>query len=129
MSLDIRRDDYDYDLVRKMVGIWRRAASLILNGDYYPLTPYHRSPGRWVVRQFDSPERGCGLVQGIRLPESPRESMVVKLRGISPGGEYLFENPETGETREVEGDDLSSAGFPLQLPRRSGVIWFYRNRK
>jgi len=129
MSLDIRRDDYDYGLVRKMVGIWRRAAGLILNGDYYPLTPYHRSPDRWVVRQFDSPERGCGLVQGIRLPGSPRETMVIKPRGIMPDGEYLFENPETGEKREVNGEDLTSRGFPLRLPRRSGVIWFYRNWK
>ena len=28
-----------------MIGIWRRAADLMLYGDYYPLTPFHRSAG------------------------------------------------------------------------------------
>ena len=45
-KLDIRRDDYDYTLAKSMIDIWRRASDLMLNGDYYPLTPFHRSAGK-----------------------------------------------------------------------------------
>lgn len=126
MSLDIRRDDYDYGLVRKMVNIWRRASSLMLWGDYYPLTPYHRSADQWVVRQFDCPETGCGLIQGIRLPASPHEALTIHPKGIRPDTTYIFENPETGETRDIPGEDLIRNGFTFELPPRSGAIWFYR---
>jgi alpha-galactosidase len=128
MSLDIRRDDYDYDLVRRMVEIWRRASTLILQGDYYPLTPFHRSAQRWVIRQFDWPERGCGLIQCIRLPESPLGAMTVKPEGIRSNEDYLFDNPETGETRDIPGEKLISDGYKMQLAPRSGAIWFYRTR-
>jgi hypothetical protein len=125
-SLDIRRDDHDYELALKMIGIWRRASVMLLNGDYYPLTPFHRSAGKWVVRQFDCPEMERGLVQAIRLQESPQEKLVVNLRVIHPGKTYEFENPETGETRAIEGEVLSRKGFGFELPARSGSIWFYR---
>ena len=125
-KLDIRRDDYDYALAKRMIEIWRRASDLMLNGDYYPLTPFHRSAERWVVRQFDSPETGRGLIQGIRLPASPEETATVHPAGISPGSTYFLENAETGETREVSGADLIDDGFTFALPKRSGAIWFYR---
>ena len=40
LGMDIRRDDYDYALSKKMIAIWRRASDLILYGDYYPHTPF-----------------------------------------------------------------------------------------
>ncbi len=42
--IDIARDDYDFELMKRMLVLWRRAAELMLDGDYYPLTPIHRSP-------------------------------------------------------------------------------------
>ena len=125
-KLDIRRDDYDYALAKSMIDIWRRASDLVLNGDYYPLTPFHRSAERWVVRQFDSPETGRGLIQGIRLPASPEETATVHPAGISPGSMYFLDNAETGETREISGSNLINDGFTFALPKRSGAIWFYR---
>ena len=83
-TLDIRRDDYDYALARKMIAIWRRASDLILYGDYYPHTPFHRSAEQWVAWQFDCPETGCGLVQGIRFPASPQETLTIHPKGIRP---------------------------------------------
>ncbi|MFH1006793.1 MAG: alpha-galactosidase [Candidatus Latescibacterota bacterium] len=125
-GLDIRRDDYDYPLARKMIDIWRKASDLILTGDYYPLTEFHHSAERWVVWQFDRPETGCGLLQGIRFPESPDETFTVPLRGILSDAVYFFENPETGETRLTSGAALIRDGFPFSLPKRSGALWFYR---
>ena len=125
-TLDIRRDDYDYALARKMIAIWRRASDLILYGDYYPHTPFTRSAKEWVARQFDCPEAGCGLVQGIRLPASPEETITIRPKGIRPDARYFFENAETGETRDISGEELIHTGFTFTLPARSGAIWFYR---
>ena len=124
--IDISRDDYDYDLMKKMLGIWRRAAELMLSGDYYPLTPIHRTPEKWVARQFDCPETGRGFIQGIRLPACPEETLVVHPKAIRPDAVYLFENPETGETKELAGHAVERDGFTFALPKRQGAIWFYR---
>ncbi|HEY3285084.1 MAG TPA: alpha-galactosidase [Armatimonadota bacterium] len=125
-SFDIRRDDYDTAVVRQMVGLWRQAAPILLDGDYYPLTPFSRDPFRWVAWQFDRPERGDGMLQGIRLAACQEQTLTVTLRGLEPGAEYLFENPETGEQRHLSEADLSRDGFTLSLPPRSGAIWLYR---
>ena len=124
--IDIRRDDYDFGLLLKMLGLWRRAAELMLNGDYYPLTPIHRSAERWVARQFDCPEVGRGFIQGIRLPACAEETLVVYPRGLRSEAVYRFENPETGETQELAGQVLEQRGFTFALPKRQGAIWFYQ---
>jgi len=125
-TLDIRRDDYDFPLARKMIAIWRRASALILYGDYYPHTPFHRSAEKWVVWQFNCPETGCGLLQGIRFPASPQETLTVHPKGFQPDAMYVFENAETSETRDIAGEVLIRDGFTFVLPARSGAIWFYR---
>jgi len=125
-SLDIRREDYDFVLAAKMIDIWRRLAEVMLHGDYYPLTPYHRSSGQWVARQFDRPEEGRGFIQGIRLPKAPEATLVVYPRGLRPDVAYRFENPETGETRELTGAAVQQNGFVFALPPRAGAVWLYQ---
>ncbi len=124
-GLDIERDDYDYGLAQKMIEIWRRASELLLYGDYYPHTPFHRDPKRWVAWQFDSPESGLGFIQGIRLPQSPEKSISLFPKNVSEGAVYTFENLETKETQEISGEELTSHGFTIALEKRSGAIWFY----
>ena len=124
--IDIRRDDYDFDLLKQMIDLWRRASDLMLHGDYYPHTPFHHRAEEWVVWQFDSPETGRGFIQGIRLPKCPEESITIRPKEVCPAATYSFENPETGETREFSGTALSEDGFTIRLPKRSAGIWFYR---
>jgi hypothetical protein len=47
-------------------------------------------------------------------------------KALDPYVEYVLENAETGETRQIPGSSLMSGGFSFELPRRSGAIWFYR---
>jgi alpha-galactosidase len=124
-TLDIHRGDYDFALAGELIALWRRAAETMLHGDYYPLTPFSKSPEAWVVWQFDQPEYGKGLIQGIRLADCPLECIPVHPQAFLPGRRYRFENPELGEIQEVAGDTLLQDGFTLQLPARSGGIWFY----
>jgi alpha-galactosidase len=128
-SLDIRRDDYDFALAVKMIGVWRRVADLMIEGDFYPLTPHHRSSDQWVARQFDRPEEGRGFVQAIRLPAAVPESLTVYPRGLQTEAVYRLENPETGETREMTGAALQEQGFTITLPKRAGAIWMYQRMK
>lgn len=124
--IDINRDDYDFDLMKRMLGILRRAADLMLRGDYHPLTPIHRTPEQWVARQFDLPEEGGGFIQAIRLPACPQESLLVHPRAFRADADYLFENPENGEKRRLSGQAVLRDGFSFTLPRREGALWFYR---
>ena len=126
VTVDIRRDDYDYNLAADLEPIWRRAASLLLFGDYYPLTPFHKDPTQWVAWQFERTEEGNGFVQAIRLPESKQESLVVHLQGLDPSAEYRFEEPESGQTIVLTGERMAAQGFIFALPARTGQIWFYR---
>jgi alpha-galactosidase len=126
LGLDIKRDDYDFAESRKMIAVWRRAAGLILYGDYYPHTPFRRSPDQWVAWQFDSPEQGYGFVQAIRLPAAQEETLTIHPKALDSTVTYVFENGESGETRQLAGKDLTAGGFTLRLPARSGAIWFYR---
>lgn len=129
LGMDIKRDDYDYALAKKMIPIWRRASDLILYGDYYPHTPFERSADKWVAWQFDSPEKGRGFLQGIRLPEAKEGTFTIHPEAIDANAAYVFENEETGETRNIAGKDLIQTGFTFTLPARSGAIWFYRSIK
>ena len=37
-------------------------------------------------------------------------------------------NAETGDTKEMTGAELLSAGLAIELPPRTGAIWFYAQR-
>jgi hypothetical protein len=93
------------------------------------LTPFSRSSERWVVWQFDSPETGEGLIQGIRHRDCAEERITVVPKAIRADLQYSLENPETGERRDVAGVDLLREGWTFELPRRSGAIWFYRRKE
>jgi alpha-galactosidase len=125
-TLDIRRDDYDFALARQMIAVWRRAAPLMLHGDYYPHTPAHRNAAQWVAHQFDSPETGAGLLQAIRLPAAPDEKLTIFPHGLQAEARYVFEEAETGEIRDLSGEALIEDGFTFALPAREGSVWFYR---
>jgi alpha-galactosidase len=127
-TVDIRRDDYNFGVARKMIEVWRSVVDLMLYGDYYPHTPFHKRPDQWVAWQFDSPAAGEGFVQGVRLPAAPDETLTVYLKGIRTGASYVFSNPETGECKEIAGDVLARDGFTLALPPREGAVWIYRRK-
>lgn len=125
-TVDIRREDYDFALGRQLIALWRRAAPVLLHGDYYPLTPFDRSGERWVAWQFDRPEVGEGLLQGIRLAACPADSFTFQAKGLAPEAEYVLDNPETGDELGLSGATLMGEGLTVSLPARSGGVWFYR---
>lgn len=118
-----RNDTERFALTREMNAIWRRAAELELSCDYIPLTECRRSAEDWYAMQFDSPERGEGFFQAIRNTLSPDESFTLHLR-VDEDALYELEEPESGRRFSVSGKALAS--FTVTLPKRCGVIYFYR---
>ncbi|HEY6498051.1 MAG TPA: glycoside hydrolase family 36 protein [Streptosporangiaceae bacterium] len=133
-SYDIKSPVSNLGPIHQMIGIWRRAAELVVEGDYYPLSPAGRSGHDWVAAQFNRPPdlagRGApdGFIQAIRLAHCDQPALKVVPRGLRMDATYLLENPETGQQREVKGASLAQDGLVFDLPPRSGSIWFYTER-
>lgn len=121
----VEHDDTEehFELGRRFDPIWRRAADIMLNGDYYPLTECNKNPTEWYAMQFNDPIRRVGFIQTIRNIAVHEDT--ITLKPILGAASYEFENPETGERRTVTDIELKE-GFDVSIPKRSGIIWFYK---
>ncbi|MBQ6864132.1 MAG: alpha-galactosidase [Clostridia bacterium] len=116
-----------FELTRKMVPIWRKAATMQLSGDYYPLSECNNDPKDWYAVQFDCPEKHEGYIQIIRNTQAaqPRFNIRPKVR---PGRKYRLVNAVTGETVMLTSSQLEK-GLQFYLERRSAELWFYRHER
>jgi hypothetical protein len=125
----IEWNDHDdlYEVGKRFHPVWRRAAELMLRGDYYPLTETRADPADWYALQFHDAERGEGLVQIIRNVAVETDRLVLK--GFVPpenlGRIYKFTEPLSGQVWTMSGANFASGGFEEGLKPRSGEIWFY----
>jgi alpha-galactosidase len=126
---DVRRKDLDYDMIRRVLGQWRRYAECFF-GDYYPLTPYSLDPSLWMAWQFDLPEKGEGMVQVFRRDKSVYEAARFKLAGLDPGARYTITNLDSGETRTLSGRDLIEKGISVSVQEQPGdtVLTYAKTR-
>jgi alpha-galactosidase len=113
-------------VAKKAYDEFRTAAPHMIEGDYYPLTPYNRSPDQWIAWQFHTPGTGRGVIQAFRRAESGEAALSVQLRGLDPSARYMVCNLDETQSREASGADLMSGQFALELaaPRSAGV-WEY----
>ncbi len=118
VGYDTRREDLDYALLKRLVGEWRKAAPIILHGDYYPLTAWSAANDGWLAYQFDWPEQNQGLVQAFRRPESPEDSVRLHLEGLDPKGIYLLSDADRDATNSVSGKELMETGVLVSLTNR-----------
>ncbi len=113
------------EFIAKMIRVWEEFAPIELLGDFYPLTPAHRSGEQWTVFQFDRPEEGRGAFQVLRNAKAAEDSLTVKPEGFCPGCTYELRDGESGETRVLTGEEICARGITFTQPRPSGSIWFY----
>ena len=104
----------------------KRIAPILLNGDFYPLTPYSLSDTVWMAWQFDRPEQGGGVVQAFRRAKSPHETARFKLCGLDAAANYEVENFDGGkETRT--GSELMGKGLAITATKApAALIFVYR---
>ncbi len=117
---DVRRNDIDFALLRRMTGQWRDVADYYL-GDYYPLTPYSRSEEVWMAWQFDRPDLSGGLVQAFRRAASPMSAATFKLSGLVPDASYDVIDLDTDQSLTLTGAQLMDPGLPVAIENRSAA--------
>jgi len=100
----------------------RRIAPLMLEGDYYPLTPYSLALDRWIAWQFHRPEQGDGVVQAFRRPQCVEQAARYKLRGLNPQARYAVTDFDTGREQTLTGRELMDDGLPVTIQTQPGAV-------
>ncbi len=126
--MDLRRTDHDYDLARRLLAEWRDVTPTMVEGDYYPLTPYTLDESDWMGWQFDRPDEGRGIVQAFRRRDSIYEMARLPLHGLEPAARYRVTDADTGESVEMIGDELLGRGLPVTIPDRPGAVLYRYER-
>ena len=106
---------------RQLLAIWRKCASLMIDGDYYLLTPETFGDDTWWVTQFHDAEIGRGFCQVVRNPANKDGSRTFRLKGVRAGARIVCEDLFSGLSYETD------AGRPLSvtLPPDSATILHY----
>jgi alpha-galactosidase len=102
--------------LQKAYGECRKIAPLMLDGDYYPLTPYSLAHDQWIAWQFNRPEEGDGVVQAFRRARCGNASLVCRLRGLDPDARYEVTNFDVPGTTLASGKDLMEKGLTVEIP-------------
>ena len=117
-----------FALARQMRSIWREAAELMLCGDYYPLTPCRKDPRDFYAMQFHDPEQEQGFFQVLANTQCETGCFTACLHALNPDALYRLTDRESGQVLHRKGCELMD-GISVDLPKRSGVIWFYHREK
>jgi alpha-galactosidase len=126
---DMRKKDLNYAEARRLFSQWRQFAPYMLNGDFYPLTPYSLENTNWIGWQFDCPDKGEGVVQAFRRSESPYEALRVKLQGLDPDAVYTITNVDKTGTKEVSGKELLEKGLSVAIEDQPGsAVILYKKK-
>ena len=116
-----------FAMASKMHEIWRAAAKLELNGDYYPITECHGDPHDWYAMQFDNEEERHGFVEVIRNTLAEDDSYLLKLPCVHKGKRYTLIDKESGEQLCRTAEELA-AGMEIAIPKRHAIVYFYTYR-
>ena len=126
VGVDTRRQDQNYDLLRKLVNEWRQVAPCY-SGDYYPLTGYSTANDVWMAWQFDRPDLGEGFVQAFRRADCGQPSARLKLRGLDPAVRYTLTDFDAGSSRQASGRELMDEGLLVEADDRpQAMVIAYR---
>jgi alpha-galactosidase len=99
----------------------RRIAPLMLEGDYYPLTPYSRAINQWIAWQFNRPEQGDGVVQAFRRKDCGEAAQSFRLRSLDPAAMYEVTNFDVNGSTTMSGQDLMEKGLTVEIKDKPGA--------
>ncbi len=118
----------EFETGRKMSPIWRKAANLMLRGDYYRqvILPANAELTEWVCEHFYDPAKGDGFVMFLRNRDAEAESFTATLH-LEEGFDYEVENPMTGEKYIAPASKLQT--LTVSLAKSEGTIFFFTRVK
>ena len=99
---------------------WRQIAPIMLNGDFYTLTPYSLTNTVWIAWQLDWAETGQGYIQAFRRRNNDQPSQVFKLKGLDSAARYSIRNLDAQGTTQMSGADLMKKGLKVQIQDKPG---------
>ena len=100
---------------------WKQLAPIMLNGDYYPLTPYSLTNTAWMAWQFDLPETGEGYVQAFRRQDNDEVTRNFRLSGLEPAAQYELRNFDVEGVKKSSGKELMEQGLAVEIPAKPGA--------
>lgn len=115
LCYDIREDNSDWDVVRKNLRIWREFVAPYYAGDYYPLTSVSLEQDVWIGWQLNDEDKGEGVVQMFRRPDSKMVAGRFPLHGLDASATYRVKDVDTGKTSDVSGKELTEKGLLLEI--------------
>jgi alpha-galactosidase len=128
IGLDAGNYANGYERLKGLITQWRQVAGDYY-GDYYPLTPYSLDPSAWMAWQFHLAEKGEGMVQVFRRPESPFEAARFPLRGLDAKASYAVKDMDDAAETTMSGAELMERGLPVTVKQRPGAaVVRYRRR-
>lgn len=84
-------------IAKKAYDEFRTVAPHMIEGDYYPLTPYSRATDHWIAWQFHTPETDGGVIQAFRRADASSDTLTVQLHSLVPQQRYEIENLDGGK--------------------------------
>jgi alpha-galactosidase len=90
-------------------------------GDFYPLTEYSTSDEAWAAFQWDRPEERDGIVLAFRRPQASAATIVVRLHGLDPDGDFEVSFEDYGLAPVKSGRELAS-GLSIKIPEAPGSL-------
>ena len=83
----------------------------------------------WNVARQERSEKGEGMVQAFRRPESPFETARFRLRGLEAQVTYLIGDLDGGQEAAVRGAELMEEGVPVTIAPVPGAALIAYRRK
>lgn len=121
------RPKADYSLHRRILEQWKEVREVMVESDFYPLTPYSAANNVWCGWQYDQPAKGKGVVQVFRRAESPVSEITLKLRGLDVKARYEVRDQDSGQKSIVSGRQLAQKGLTVVLVDKPGsAVILYR---
>jgi len=105
--------------IKDFMVIWKKAADIMLSGDYYPLTEHPGSTKVPYAVQFDNPETRTGFIQVINNVDSQQEEFVLQPH-FEEGGKYTFEAANSDAVFEINNKE-----FNVKIKKGTATLWFY----
>lgn len=114
---------------RKFRELWKRAVPYLLEGDFYLLRRTDRTNKGVQALQFHNENTGEGILQIISNTKTPEQKITVYPFQFDPESEYILESPEFERKFSVTGREANESGITVEIPPRTGEIFFYKKAK
>jgi alpha-galactosidase len=105
---------------RQAWGEWKQIAPIMLNGDFYTLTPYSMTNTVWMAWQFDWAETGQGCIQAFRRRNNNEPSKAFLLKGLEAAAHYSIRNLDAQGSTQKSGAELMKKGLKIQIQDKPG---------